>query len=85
MVAKFSAPIQTGPWGPPSLVCNGYRVSFSVVKRPGRGFDHPTSSSAEVKERIELNFYTPSGFSGSLLRRTLPFDFDSKLLPWNEH
>jgi len=24
------------------------------VKRPGRGVDHPPSSSAEVKERVEL-------------------------------
>jgi hypothetical protein len=42
------------PWGPPSLLYNGYRVSFPRVKRPGRGFDHPPSSSAEVKERVEL-------------------------------
>ena len=30
------------PWGPPSLLYNGYRV-FPGVKRPGRGVDHPTS------------------------------------------
>jgi len=29
------------PWGPPSLLYNGYRVSFSGVKWPGRGVDHP--------------------------------------------
>jgi hypothetical protein len=29
------------PWGPPSLLYNGYRVSFPGVKRPGRGVDHP--------------------------------------------
>jgi hypothetical protein len=34
------------PWGPPSLLYNGYG-SFPVVKRPGRGADHPTPSSAE--------------------------------------
>jgi hypothetical protein len=28
-------------WGPPSLLYNGYRVSFPGVKRPGRGVDHP--------------------------------------------
>ena len=28
--------------------------SFPRVKRPGRGVDHPPSSSAEVKERVEL-------------------------------
>jgi hypothetical protein len=42
------------PWGPPDLLYNGYRVSFPGVKRPGRGVDHPPSSSAEVKERLEV-------------------------------
>ena len=28
--------------------------SFPEVKRPGRGADHPPSSSAEVKEILEL-------------------------------
>jgi hypothetical protein len=30
------------PGGPPSLLCNWYRVSFPGVKRPGRGVDHLT-------------------------------------------
>jgi len=29
--------------------------SFPGVKRPGRGVDHPPTSSAKVKERIELH------------------------------
>ena len=29
------------------------------VKRPGRGFDHPRRSSAEVEERVELYVYAP--------------------------
>jgi len=49
------------PWGPPSLLCNGYRVFFPGVKRPGRGVEHPPPSSAEVKERVELNLYSLSG------------------------
>jgi hypothetical protein len=32
-------------------------------KRPGRGVDHPPSSSIEVKERVELTFPLP-GFRG---------------------
>jgi hypothetical protein len=40
------------PWGPPSLLYNGYRV-FPGVKRPGRG-DDPPPSSTEVKERVEI-------------------------------
>jgi hypothetical protein len=30
------------------------------LKWPGRGFDHSTTSSSEVKERIEFYSYTPS-------------------------
>ena len=42
------------PWGPSSLLYNGYRVSFPGVKRPGSGTDHPHLSNAEVKERVHL-------------------------------
>ena len=35
--------------------------SFLGVERPGRGVDHPPLSSAEVKERVELYLYFPSG------------------------
>ena len=41
-------------WVPPSLLCNGYSISFLGVKRPGLGVDHIPTSSAEVKERIDL-------------------------------
>jgi len=60
------------PWGPPSLLYNGYRVSFPGVKRPGRGVDHPHPSRAEVKERVELYIYSASGPSWHVLGRTLP-------------
>jgi hypothetical protein len=33
---------------------HGYRVSFTEVKRPGRGVEHPLPSGAEVKEREKL-------------------------------
>jgi hypothetical protein len=49
------------PWDLSSLLYNGYRVSFPGVKRPGRGVDHPPPSIAEVKERVELYLYSPSG------------------------
>jgi hypothetical protein len=58
--AKFFAPVQIGPWGPPSLLYNGYRISIPGVKRPGRGVDHPPPSSARVKERVQLNLHSPS-------------------------
>jgi hypothetical protein len=45
-------------WDPPSLLYNGYQVSFPGVKQPGYGIDYPPPSSAEVKERVELYFYS---------------------------
>ena len=59
------------PCGPPSLLDNGYRVSFPGVKRPTRGLNHSRPSGAEVKERVELYLYSPSGFPRSVLGRTL--------------
>jgi hypothetical protein len=50
-------------WDPPSLMYNGYRV-FPGGKVAGGGVDHPTQSSAEVKERVEL--YPPLGLCGLL-------------------
>jgi len=48
------------PWRPPSLLCNGYHA-FPRIKQPGSGVDHPPPSSAEVKKRVELYLYSPSG------------------------
>jgi hypothetical protein len=42
------------PSVPPSLLYNGYRVSFPGAERQGRGVEHPPSPSAEVKETVEL-------------------------------
>ena len=50
------------PSGPPSLLFNGYRVSFLGVRRPERDVDHPPPSRAEVKEGVEQYIYYPSGF-----------------------
>jgi hypothetical protein len=41
-----------------SLLYNGYRVSFTGVKRPGQVVDHLPPSNAEVKERVDL-YYSP--------------------------
>jgi len=43
------------------VVCKYEYRFFPGVKRPGRDVDHPTLSSAEVKERLELYLYFPSG------------------------
>jgi hypothetical protein len=57
----------------PGLFPGGKKVSFLGVKRPGRGVDHPPSSTAGIKERVELYLYSPSGPSWPVLGRTLPF------------
>jgi len=69
--ARFSAPVQTGPGAHPAsyTMCT---VSFPVVKRPGRSVDHPPTSSAEVKERVELYLYSPSGPSWPIPGCPLP-------------
>jgi hypothetical protein len=69
--ARFSAPVQTGPGAYPTS-CTMGTGSFPGVKRPGRGVDHPPPSSAEVKKRVELYIYSPSGPSWPVLGRALP-------------
>jgi len=45
------------PWGPPSLLYNGYRV-FSGVKRPGSGVDDPLHLTPRLKKEYSYT-YTP--------------------------
>jgi len=69
--ARLSAPVQTGSGVHSALYTMG-AVSFPEVERPGRGVDHTSPSSAEVKKRIEIYVYSPSGLSWPVLRSTLP-------------
>jgi hypothetical protein len=46
--------------------------SFPGVNRPGRVVDHPPPSITEVKDRVELYLYSPSGPSWPVLGRPLP-------------
>ena len=71
MGARFSSPVQTGPGAHPASYTKGTGF-FPGVKRPGRGVDHPPPSSAEVKERVELYLYSPSGPSCPVLGLILP-------------
>jgi hypothetical protein len=64
--ARFSAPFQTGSDAHPATYTMG-TGSFPGVTRPGRGVDHPSPSSAKVKERVELYLYSPSGPSWLVL------------------
>jgi len=77
--ARFSAPVQTGPGAHPAYYAMG-NGSFPGVERPGRGVDHPPPSSAEVKERVELYPYSPSGPSWSVLRLNFIFTFTKKAI-----
>ena len=57
----FSALVQTGP-GTRSAsytVSTGSFPGGGGVKRPGRGVDHPPTSSAEVKETVKLYLCSP--------------------------
>jgi hypothetical protein len=50
-------------WGrdfPHPASCTIDTGSFPGVKRPGRGTDHPSPSSAEDKGRVQLYTYSPS-------------------------
>ena len=51
--ARFSSPILTDRAAHPFSSTVSTR-SFPWATRPGHGVDHPLSSSAEVKERVEL-------------------------------
>jgi hypothetical protein len=57
--ARFSAPVQTGTGIHPASYTNCIR-SFPGIKRQRRGVNHPPLSSAEVKEKAELYFYSLS-------------------------
>jgi hypothetical protein len=71
--ARFSPPVETGPGGSPSLLYHGYQVFFPGVKRPSRGVYQSPRSRDEVKERVELHVYSPSGSSWPVIGRTSPY------------
>jgi hypothetical protein len=61
---RFSAPVQTCPFvHAVSRSYSDYQDSFSKRKRLGRGFQQPTPSNSEVKERVEIYVCFPSGLS----------------------
>jgi hypothetical protein len=64
--ARFSAAVYSGPGSHPASYTMG-TGPFLGLNRPGRGVNHPSSSSAEVRERVEPYFYFPSGLSWPVL------------------
>jgi hypothetical protein len=49
------------PWGPPSLLCNGYRVFPGGKEQPGRDTDPLTPFWCHGRERVELYLYSLYG------------------------
>ena len=73
--ARFSAPVQTDTGPYPTSYIMGTNSLSRAVKRPEYGVVHPTLSSYEVKERVELYLYSPSGPSWPVAEWKLPFTF----------
>ena len=69
------------PWGPPSLLYNGYRVFPGSKERPGRDADPSPPSSAVGHERVELYLYSPYGPYG-LYRASVPVQGRTLPLPY---
>ena len=63
MGTRFSARPDR-PWGPPSLLYNGYRVFSGGKVRPGRAADHSPPSSAAVMEEYSYTSTHPLGHTG---------------------
>jgi hypothetical protein len=70
--ARFSAPVQIGPGAHPS----SYTMGTGSLSRgwSGRCWP-PTSSSVEVKERVELYLYSPSGPSWPVIGWALLYHY----------
>jgi hypothetical protein len=62
VAARFSAPVQAGSGAHPASYPVG-AGSLPGVNRPGLGVNHPPPSGVEVKERVKLYSYSPSGLS----------------------
>ena len=52
------------PWGPPSLLYSGYRVSFPGVKRQRHGIHHPHPFSTLIKNEYSYTFTPLLGVYG---------------------
>ena len=70
---RLSAPVQNGPRAQPASYTTGTKYLSRGVKRSGRSVDHRAPSSVEVKDRVELYLYCPSGLSWTSPRQSLHF------------
>ena len=72
--ARFSAPVQTCAGAHPASYTLG-TGSFPGSRAAGAWRCPPIPSSAEVKERVQLYLYSPSGSSWPVIGRTLSLPF----------
>ena len=61
--ARFSAPVQTGSEAYPASYTTG-TGSFSGVRRPGRGVEHPPNPAARLKKEQNYTSISPLGLRG---------------------
>ena len=66
------------PWGPPSLLYNGYRV-FPGGKAAEAWCWPPTPSMRRSHERVGLYLYSPSGPSWPVIGRTFYVSFYTEI------
>ena len=71
------------PWGP-SAYCTVPAASLSLgINWPGCDVNHPPPSSTEVKEKVELYLYSPSGHSWPVIGWTLPLIYFKIYVIWS--
>jgi len=59
--ARFFRTCPDRPWGPPSLLHNGYWVFPGGKEQPGRDADYSPPSNAVGHERVDLHLYSQYG------------------------
>jgi hypothetical protein len=62
--ARYSSPVQTSPGAHTTCCKMGIGSLFWGIKRSGRGLDHRSPSSHEVKERVNIPLLSPLGLPG---------------------
>ena len=58
------------PWGPHSFLCNGYRLFFPEVKRPGRSVITHYHLAPRLKKELSYTSTPPLGLHGVLQVKT---------------
>jgi len=70
---------------PSRLSLESTQAPVQWVKRPGSGADHRPPSRADIKERVQLYLYSPSGLSWFVLGWTLPVSITPRMLQTHLH